>query len=271
MTSSTPWQLRMFQKTLKKKLRLREFEKYLGKIPAEKRCLLVTCGDNNGAINYYLRALGGNWSFADVEDTALAEMSALLGTEVMHAPGAKLAFPDAIFNIAIAIDVHEHLPDPAAFTAELQRVTRPGGRVLVTVPVGDPYKIVNLIKNRIGMTKEKYGHYRDGFSIIELQEMMRASGIRPRRTSSFSRLFTELIELGINFLYVNVLSKKNASAVKEGTIAPQTEDQLKSVEKTYRLYRLVYPFFWAFSQLDRLLFFSEGYVVVVEGEKGLVT
>ncbi|MCB0317028.1 MAG: hypothetical protein KDH84_27865, partial [Calditrichaeota bacterium] len=81
MTSSPPWQLRMFQKTLKKKLRLREFEKYLGKIPAEKRCLLVTCGDNNGAINYYLRALGGNWSFADVEDTALAEMSALLETE----------------------------------------------------------------------------------------------------------------------------------------------------------------------------------------------
>lgn len=268
MQASIPWQLRMFQKTLKKKLRLREFEKLLGRIPAEKRCLLVTCGDNNGAINYYLRALGGKWSFADVEDTTLAEMSALLGAEVSHAPGARLSFPDELFDIAIAIDVHEHLPDPAPFTTELQRVTRPGGQILVTVPGGDPRKIINRIKHRIGMTKAKYGHYRDGFSIAEMQDLLRDAGIRPRRATSFSRLFTELIELGINFLYVNVLSKKSASGVKEGTIAPQTEDQLKSVEKTYRLYRLVYPFFWTFSQLDRLLFFGEGYVVIVEGEKG---
>jgi hypothetical protein len=76
-----------------------------------------------------------------------------------------------------------------------------------------------------------------------------------------------MLELGINFLYVKVLSKKSKTKVEEGTIAPATQDQLKSVEKTYKMYSLVYPFFKIISGLDYLLFFTKGYVVIVEGEK----
>ena len=111
----------------------------------------------------------------------------------------------------------------------------------------------------------------DGYSIAEIKTMRASSGIQPLRETTFSRFFTEFIELGINFLYVNFLSKKSPTVVKEGTIAPQSHDQLKSVEKTIRLYSLVYPFFWFFSQLDHLLFFREGYVVVMEGEKSGIT
>ena len=61
--------------------------------------------------------------------------------------------------------------------------------------------------------------------------------------------------------------KKSKVEVEEGTIAPATKDQLKSVQKSYRIYSLVYPFFWLISQLDNLLLFTEGYVVIVEGRK----
>lgn len=267
MSNSQPWQLRMFEKTLKKKLRLKEFRKYLKSVPPSQECLLVTCGDNNGAINYHLRELGGRWSWADMENTTLQEMSELLGDPVAAASNDHLPFPDNHFDLAIAIDVHEHLPSPEVFTAELKRICKNQGRILITVPGGDNRKLVNILKNNVGMTKEKYGHYRDGLSITELNNLMNAAGITPSRASTFSRFFTEMIELSINFLYVKVLAKKSNATVEEGTIAPQTKDQLKSVEKTYRLYSLVYPFFWTISQLDKLLFFNEGYVVVVEGIK----
>jgi hypothetical protein len=78
---------------------------------------------------------------------------------------------------------------------------------------------------------------------------------------------TEMLELSINFLYVKILSKKSKSKVEEGTIAPATGDQLKSVEKTYRMYALIYPVFWLISRLDSLLFFSRGYAVMVSGRK----
>lgn len=270
MKEQTPWQLRMFSRTLKKKLRLGALRGVLGRTHG-RRCLLVTCGDNNGAINYRLRELGGSWSWADCEDKSVHEMSELLGEEVKHIDPAHLPYPAEHFDCVITIDVHEHLRDPVTFTREMQRVLKIGGRAVVTVPGGNPRKLVNRLKNAIGMTREKYGHVRDGFSVHELQSLMGATHLECVRSLTFSRFFTELIELGINFMYVKKLSKAGSVPVAEGTIAPATADQLRSVEKTYRLYSLIYPLVWSASQLDRLLIFTPGYVVLVEGRKQIAS
>ncbi|MGD2032634.1 MAG: hypothetical protein PVJ74_09190, partial [Gammaproteobacteria bacterium] len=57
-----PWQLGMFRKGLKKRQRLKCLKKVLGEIDPADRCLLLTCGDNNGAMNFFLRQIGGMWS-----------------------------------------------------------------------------------------------------------------------------------------------------------------------------------------------------------------
>src|SRR5210317_1372754 len=121
MTDSTPWQLKIFQKTLKKKLRLKALKKLLGQLSEDDKCLLVTCGDNNGAINFYLRLLGGQWSHADLEEKSIGEMSDLLKDQVLHVAENHLPCEDDHFNCVISIDVHEHLSDPNAFTKELSR------------------------------------------------------------------------------------------------------------------------------------------------------
>ncbi len=267
MKKNTPWQILMFQKGLKKQLRLKEFKKLLGSISANEECLLVTCGDNNGAMNYCLRELGGKWSWADIEDTSIDEMSELLQEEVKHVQHDNLPFSDNEFDRVIAIDVHEHLDDPHPFTKELWRVAKDNHPIMITVPGGDRKKLANVIKESIGMSVEKYGHKRLGYNPQELKEIMQSSNIKPDKERTFSRFFTEMLELSINFLYVNVLSKKSKVQVEEGTIAPATKDQLKSVQKSYRIYSLVYPLFWLISQLDNLLLFTEGYVVIVEGRK----
>jgi len=64
-----------------------------------------------------------------------------------------------------------------------------------------------------------------------------------------------------------VLAKRSEAPVEQGQIAPATKDQIKSVEKTYKLYSLIYPVYWLISRLDGLLAFTEGYVVVVEGRR----
>lgn len=263
-----PWQLRMFQKTLKKKMRYRCLKKHLGTLKDSDKCLLVTCGDNNGAMNYYLRELGGQWSWADLEDTSITEMADLLGDEVEHAQANGLPFADGTFDRVISIDVHEHLEDPVMFTSELGRVTKPNGQIIITVPNGDETKLAVRIKHAVGMTKEKYGHVRVGLTIPELKTVMQKNHIEPRAESTFSKFFTEMLELTINFVYVNLLAKKSKTKVETGTIAPGTQEQLKSVEKIYRAYSLVYPLYWLISKFDALLFFAQGYVVVVEGRRG---
>ncbi len=262
-----PWQIKMFRKTLKKQIRLKHLTKLLTPIAPDERCLLVTCGDNNGAMNYFLRELGGTWSWAELETQSLEEMRALLNEEVLHGSFNHLDYPDRFFDRIVSIDCLEHIEDPIVFTHELHRITKLGGRVIITIPGGDQRKVVNRLKNLVGMTKEAYGHVRDGLTLSELEPIMTGAGYQPCKRVSFSHFFTELIELAINVLYVKVLAKKSKAAVTEGTIAPATQDQLKSVEKTYKLYTLVYPLFKMISSLDALLAWSEGYVTMMEGSR----
>ena len=48
--------------------------------------------------------------------------------------GRRLPFPDGHFAAAGALNVLEHVEEPEAFLAELVRVVRPGGRVVVSSP-----------------------------------------------------------------------------------------------------------------------------------------
>lgn len=267
MNDRVPWQLRMFKKSLKKKIRYGVLRKHLGEIGKNENCLLVTCGDNNGAMNYYLRELGGNWSFADLEKTCISEMSELLDQEVVLVPEDELEYPDAYFDRVVTIDVHEHLDDPEPFSQEVGRITKPGGQVICTVPNGDETKVVVKLKNAVGMTTDEYGHSRVGLTISELKDIMMRNKVEPTTTTTFSRFFTELLELTINFLYVKVLAKRGTAKVDKGQIAPATKDQLKSVKKTFKIYSMIFPIYWLISRLDALVFFTEGYVVVVEGRR----
>jgi SAM-dependent methyltransferase len=267
LAEDTPWQLAMFNRSLKKKMRYGVLKKHLGAILPEDRCLLVTCGDNNGAMNHNLRQLGGNWSFADLEDVCIDEMRELLQEEVLLAEPGRLPYDNDSFDRIVTIDVHEHLDDPLPFSREISRIARPGAQVICTVPNGDESKLAVKIKAAVGMGPEQYGHSRVGLTVTELNDLMTGSEIEPHAKSSFSKLFTELLELTINFAYVKVLSKRSEVDVEEGQIAPATSDQLQSVKKTYRLYSILYPIYWLVSRLDALLFFLEGYVIVVEGRK----
>lgn len=276
------WQLDMFRKGLKKRQRLRVLTSLLAPIPEGDRCLLLTCGDNNGAMNYFLRKLGGRWSWADLEDTSIAEMSELLGEPVAHAAEDHLPFEDATFDRIVVIDVHEHVDDPAIVTRELVRILKPGAQLVITTPNGDESKLAVRIKSLVGMSVDVYGHKRVGLTSAEIEALMSAAGVEPVRTRSFSRFFTEMLELSINFLYVKVLRKQDSGQVpaaeepqrhaqhehgEHAEIAPATADQLSKVRKSYRIYSIIFPFYWLISQLDRLLFFQEGYCVVVDGKR----
>lgn len=255
----------MFRRSLKKQQKLHALLDIMGDV-AQQRCLLITCGDNNGALNWYFRAHGGDWSWGDVIGDNLDEVSALLGEPVRAIPADHLPFADQDFHCIVAIDVLEHLPDDQAFLKEIRRVLRSDGRAVVTVPNGDPRLLANRIKWRVGMTPQIYGHTRAGYTVTELEEAMRRAGFAPQAAGGYSRFFTEIMELLINFAYVFVLSRKKGKT-PQGQIAPTTAGELKTHGLAYRVYGLAYPVMNLVSKLDALLPASTNNAVIVAASR----
>lgn len=246
-----PWQIEMFRRSIKKQQKLQALLDILGEVQG-LQCLLVTCGDNNGALNWQFRSHGGSWTWADVSGENVDQVSELLGEPVHAPPHDHLPFSSGMFDVVVSIDVLEHLPQDQPFLLELARVMRKEGRAIVTVPNGDPGLLANRIKWRAGMSPEIYGHVRAGYTLLELGEALTHAGLTPKGTGGYSRFFTEMVELVINYGYVKVLSKKRGGP-KPGQIAPLSSGELKRHGLAYRLYSLVYPVANAISQLDRLL------------------
>ena len=267
MDAAKPWQLGMFNKALKKQQKLAALKQHVPDLQGAS-CLLITCGDNNGAMNYRIREWGGKWVWAELEEGGIHEIEDLLREPVARIDKStcRLPFPDNTFDYVMTIDCHEHLTDVQPLNNELWRITKPEGKVIVTVPNGNSHKLAVRIKHLVGMTNAEYGHHVLGYEIAELQSMLQKVGFTPHAHSSYAKFFTEMIELCINFAYVKILKKSHVSG-EEQTIAPVTKDQLQSVAKTYKLYSKIYPLLWAVSQLDALLFFATGHAVVVEARK----
>jgi len=257
----------MYRKSLKKRQKVELLMRLAGPTRG-KRCLLISGHDNNGAMNHEFRAAGGSWSWGQVYREGIDEMAEFLGDPVAHIDINHFPYPDGAFDLVIVIDVHEHFEHLDGLNSEIARVVAPGGLAIVTTPNGDTRLPVAALKRVIGMGPETYGHVVQGYRIRELQDMAASVGLKPQSSGGYSRFFTEMAELVINFAYVKVLSrKKEHPQVMEGTIAPTSKKELEAVRKEYRMYSLIYPFMYVFSLLDRLIPGNGGYAVAVAARK----
>lgn len=267
-SDKVPWQLEQFRYSLKKQKKLQALKPML-RAASGQTCLLITCGDNNGALNWHLRQSGGEWRWAEVEPERIVQISDLMGEPVVQIDklAPALPFQPDTFDLIVVIDVHEHLPEPGLLNKELERVIKPGGKVIVTTPGADESKLANRIKNMLGMRPNDYGHLVPGYSIESLRQQLQAVGMESYAQASYSRFFTEFMELLLNFGYVRVLSAIKGENLESGQVAPKNEDDLKSMGKTYRIYSFLFPIIRAVSALDVLDRSKTGYAVIVAAEK----
>jgi SAM-dependent methyltransferase len=89
-----------------------------------------------------------------------------------------LPWPDASFDLITCLDVVEHVPDDAAALAELLRVCRPGGWLLVTVPA---YQALWSLHDEANHHYRRYGRR-------SLRAAATTAGWHVERLSSFNSL-----------------------------------------------------------------------------------
>jgi SAM-dependent methyltransferase len=256
-----PWQIRIFNRSLKKKLKWRLLERILPPaLPPTARCLDLGCA--KGTFSWLLRTRGGAWVSADLDDANLFATRELVGPSVVRVDYRALPFADGSFDIVSVLDFLEHVEEDGRCLEELSRTLKPGGTFLLSAPATGRFFLANRLRRLAGMTMADYGHVREGYRLEDLAGRLERLGCRVTLRATYSRFFTEFLELLLNLFYVRTTSRSSGAA-RDGAITPGSAAEVRSLERTLRLYNLIYPFFWIASRLDTLLVFTHGYVVVL--------
>ena len=107
-TTGQPWQLQVFDVSLKKRQKLAMLLELLGPLEGQQ-CLLVTNGDNPGSLNYHLRRAGGEWRWCELEEKGIPAMERFLdlSPEAQRAMGAAgRAKMEREYDQALVVDAY---------------------------------------------------------------------------------------------------------------------------------------------------------------------
>ena len=263
--NGAPWQLQIVKRSLKKKEKLDLIKKY---IPVAPHDVLLDLGCAQGILSYFLRQKGGFWVSTDLDFTNLKSSQALLGKNFVQMDENVLPFKSRSFSQVVCLDYLEHVDDDDITLQEISRVLKAGGKLSLITPHSGRFFILQKIRPAVGLKLEYYGHKREGYSLAELETKLGKAGLRLEGHKTYSRFFTEFLELILNAAYVNVFYKKTEAKLRDGHIRPSTPDEFSAQTGAFNLYKLVYPLIWLISRLDRLLFFQRGYAIMVWARKG---
>jgi SAM-dependent methyltransferase len=239
-------------------LKQRKLAEIVGMLGPTAGLTSLDLGSDNGVVSLLLRERGGTWRSGDLTEEAVASIRSLVGEDALLVRGERLPFPDGSFDRVVVVDMLEHVPDEDAFVAELARITRPGGRLIVNTP---HLKTTALRRLRLalGQTDEKHGHLRPGYTAERLGELL-APRFELERHHTYSRFFSEAVDTALNWGMERL--GKHSSA--KGMVV--TRDDVSRYRKLFRLYSAIYPLVWALARLDALVPAS-GYMLIASAKR----
>jgi methionine biosynthesis protein MetW len=106
---------------------------YARNVRASDMCIDIGCGSGFTS-GLWLARNTAAYTGVDVSATAVEKAGRLGLAAQLIDDASDLPFEDSSFDLAVCIEVLEHLFQPEQAAHEMRRILRPGGRLIVTVP-----------------------------------------------------------------------------------------------------------------------------------------
>ncbi|MFZ5845411.1 MAG: class I SAM-dependent methyltransferase [Patescibacteria group bacterium] len=100
-----------------------------------------------------------------------------------------LPYPRNYFDFILASDVLEHIYDTRTAFAELSRVLKKGGQLLVTVPYNSRLKLILVTLLAFEFYFDPYSPHIRFFSPATLKRCLKDGGLRPEKIGYFGRFY----------------------------------------------------------------------------------
>lgn len=144
-------------------------------LPANARILDAGCGSGRNMVEL---AHFGTVTGVELSQTSVALALARDVGEVIAGSALEMPFADDSFDLAVTLDVIEHLEDDLAALRELRRVVAPGGALLVTVPA----------YQWLWSGHDEINHHHRRYTRRSLQRVAQQAGWMQLRTTYFNSL-----------------------------------------------------------------------------------
>lgn len=256
--AAADWALALFRRSVLKQEKYRQIERLIGQVEG-KVCLDI--GADNGVISLLLRQKGGEWHSADLDEASVDAIRGLVRDNVHRLDGGPTPFPDRMFDLVVIVDYLEHIEGDRTFAAELRRILKPGGVLIVNVPHFQPRLLLNRVRPRLGLTDERHGHVRPGYTLEGLRQLL-GDPFTVVASRAYSKLFAEAVDTFLNggLELLRWLKGRRGRSAKGQLF---TQSDWERHRKELRLLSILHPLLWLCVRLDRLLP-GQGYKLIVK-------
>ena len=232
---------RMFKKSMPMQIKMHETLRSLGSTEGENG---LDIGADNGMMSYHLRKRGGNWNTVVTSAAAAQSVRDVVKDNVYVLDKMALPFKEKTFDAVVILGNLENIQADDAFIEECHRVLKTDGRLILNVPHVKDWSLINILRAVLGLTPEKRGMVRAGYSESQLFGILK-HGFDVHNMRSFSRFFLEFTDTVAQFL------------------AGRPGKGVEGVEKRrLKIYSVFSPLYWLAFQLDMLLFFTRGHHLI---------
>ncbi len=152
------------------------------RLPARARILDAGCGSGRNMLEL---ARHGTVTGVELSETSVALARERRAGEVVAGSVLEMPFPPDSFDLAVSLDVIEHLQDDLAALRELRRTVAPGGALLVTVPAYPS----------LWSGHDEINHHYRRYTRRSLQRVAEQAGWEQVRTTYFNSLLLPMAAL----------------------------------------------------------------------------
>ena len=175
------------------------------RLPPDPRILDAGCGSGRNMVDL---ARHGTVTGIELSDTSVALARERGAGEVIEGSVLDMPFADASFELAVSLDVIEHLEDDLTALRELRRVVAPGGALLLTVPA----------YQWLWSGHDEINHHHRRYTRNSLQRIGEQAGWRQVRTTYFNSL---LLPAAIVLRMLDRLSRKTTESSLDLWVPPE--------------------------------------------------
>lgn len=174
-------------------------------LPSSARILDAGCGSGRNMVELARR---GPVTGIELSETSVALARQREAGEVVAGSVLEMPFAEDSFDLAVSLDVIEHLDDDLAALRELRRTVAPGGALLVTVPA----------YQWLWSGHDEINHHHRRYTRRSLQRVAERAGWEQVRTTYFNSL---LLPVAIALRVLDRINTKTTESSLDLWIPPE--------------------------------------------------